>query len=193
MNHRTVIALLILAVAGCATPDKPVVILPPMPPMFPVERIEAAEAPMLDPVVLRLRWEDARTFALYAVEASEDLQNWRQVEKVTEKQTWVHAWRPHEFYRVQRLPGTVVLEWDHNPDNGILEYRLYYGPRPDVDRRMVSTEDLTAPVHELVADQTYWFYVTAVNVFGLESNPSETITYTLPEEDVVWPRITITR
>ena len=76
---------------------------------------------------------------------------------------------------------SVTLAWDANPEPGIAGYRLYYGEPPGNYSNSVDVGNVTSfSVANLVELRTYSFYVTAYNIAGLESDPSSTVSYTVP-------------
>ena len=80
------------------------------------------------------------------------------------------------------LPTTVdvTLAWNPNPEADIAGYRLYFSkssgvyPDPPVDTGNVTTFTQTLPY-----GFTYFTVVTAYNHFGLESLPSNEVTFTM--------------
>jgi len=74
---------------------------------------------------------------------------------------------------------TVDLAWDPNPESDIAGYVLYYG---DASRHYTNSIPVgtatNATVHGLIAGATYYFAVTAKNTAGLESDPSNEVTFT---------------
>jgi hypothetical protein len=76
---------------------------------------------------------------------------------------------------------TVTLAWDPNPAPDIAGYRLYRGTTSGVYTNETEVGNATtASVSNLVAQTTYFFAVTAYNTSGLESAPSNQISYTAP-------------
>ena len=82
---------------------------------------------------------------------------------------------------VQAAPDRVTVAWDPNPETDIAGYRVYYGRVGTTVTNMVSPGTLTQQqVISLLPATQYWFYVTAFNAAGLESDPSQVLTYTTP-------------
>lgn len=82
---------------------------------------------------------------------------------------------------VQAAPDRVTVAWDPNPETDIAGYRVYYGRVGTTATNMVSPGTLTQQqVISLLPATQYWFYVTALNTAGLESDPSQVLTYTTP-------------
>ena len=75
----------------------------------------------------------------------------------------------------------VSLAWDANTEPDVVGYKIYYGTPAG---SFTSSQDLgnttTATVPNLGAGQAYSFYVTCYNTSGLESEPSNIVTYTVP-------------
>ena len=79
-------------------------------------------------------------------------------------------------------PG-ASLEWDANSEADVAGYKLYYGTASgSYSRSMDAGDATTATVPELISGFTYYFAVTAYNDAGLESPPSNEVTFTVP-----WP------
>lgn len=77
---------------------------------------------------------------------------------------------------------SVTLAWDANQEADLAGYKLYYaeyGEAPTVLEVPVSSQP-KATLDTLSPSTPYIFYVTAYNTAGLESDPSETITYETP-------------
>jgi len=75
--------------------------------------------------------------------------------------------------------ASVTLAWSPSPDATVTGYRLYYGDTSGtVTNRLDVGAVLTGTVTNLVAGTNYFFYATAYDGFGVESEPSNTITYT---------------
>jgi len=75
----------------------------------------------------------------------------------------------------------VTLEWDPSPDPLVNRYRLYYGLQSGLGTNFVEAQNQTfATVEGLTVGATYFFRVTALNVAGLESDPSGEFAYLIP-------------
>lgn len=75
---------------------------------------------------------------------------------------------------------TVTLAWDPSPGPDVAGYRIYY-TLTGGDTQVLDVGDVTtASVSELMAGETYSFYATCYNLAGLESEPSNSIEYTVP-------------
>lgn len=76
---------------------------------------------------------------------------------------------------------SVRIAWDPNPEANIQGYRIYHG---QVGGGLTNVLDVgnqtTGTVTNLAFATPCFFFVTAYNTFGLESDPSETLTYTTP-------------
>jgi hypothetical protein len=82
---------------------------------------------------------------------------------------------------VGRAEVSVTLAWDANPETNVVSYRLYYGTASQSLTNVVDSGlQLTASVNGLREGTTYYFAVTARNSDGLESLPSEEISYQAP-------------
>lgn len=79
-----------------------------------------------------------------------------------------------------RLPS-VVVAWDPNLETNIGGYNCYYGIVGSGMTNVLSARMNTQQTVAGLQPRTeYWFYVTAYNVYGLESDPSSILFYTTP-------------
>ena len=72
----------------------------------------------------------------------------------------------------------ITIAWDPNQEPDIDRYNIYIAEEGRPPHRL-STVRPGAGLVRLLSGRTYTLYVTAVNHAGLESPPSETITYTV--------------
>lgn len=85
---------------------------------------------------------------------------------------------------VSAAAAEVRLIWDRNPESDIAGYRVYWGttPRGPTPPAYSSTfsvgVDPGATVTGLVIGTEYFFAVTAFNIYGLESDYSNEISFT---------------
>lgn len=75
---------------------------------------------------------------------------------------------------------TITLKWDGVVAPDLSGYNVYSKLNDDsyVVRKSVESQSTTCAIN-LVDDGTYVFYVTAVDLAGNESKPSNTVTYTV--------------
>ncbi len=79
------------------------------------------------------------------------------------------------------LQGSVSVRvaWDPNPESNIQGYRIYYGRSAGGVTNVLDVgNQTTGAITNLAYSTPHFFYVTAYNTFGLESDPSEVLTYT---------------
>lgn len=79
-----------------------------------------------------------------------------------------------------QVTNKVTVAWDLNPEADVTGYNTYYGV---VGLGVTNKLSIPAPpqsITNLVWGSTYWFYVTATNTSGLESDPSTVLTHTFP-------------
>jgi hypothetical protein len=85
----------------------------------------------------------------------------------------------------------VTLAWDRNPETDVAGYRIYYGQLNSPATMIDVGNVLTTSINNLLDGRTYYFYATAYNTSGLESDPSQQVQYTEPVENisvtVSWP------
>ena len=77
---------------------------------------------------------------------------------------------------------TVSLAWDPNTEPDLGGYRLYYGITNQLvtNTLNISASSTNVTVPGLIEGQTYFFFLTATNTSGLESDPSNQVIYTVP-------------
>jgi hypothetical protein len=75
---------------------------------------------------------------------------------------------------------SVTLAWSPSPDNTVVGYNLYYGEVVGtLTNKLNAGPALTATVTNLSAGVTYFFFATAYDASGVESEPSNFITNTV--------------
>jgi hypothetical protein len=75
----------------------------------------------------------------------------------------------------------LTLAWDRNNEPNIAGYKVYYGETNSAATMLNAGNSTTITINNLSNGKTYYFYVTAYNTAALESNPSQRITYTVPQ------------
>jgi hypothetical protein len=75
-------------------------------------------------------------------------------------------------------PGQVTIAWDANAEPDVAGYNLYYGELNQPAQKLVVGQSTTVTLDNLEEGKSYYFYATAYNTAGLESAPSDQITYT---------------
>ena len=81
---------------------------------------------------------------------------------------------------------SVTLAWDPNPEPDVAGYRLLYREATSEQVMIIDVGAGTmATVPELREGRTYLFAVTAYNLAGLESLPSDELPYTVPAPPIV--------
>jgi hypothetical protein len=76
---------------------------------------------------------------------------------------------------------TVTLAWDPNSESDLAGYRLYYGEASGEYSQSVDVGNTnTITVSTLNEATTYFFVVTAYDTTGLESDPSNEVSYSVP-------------
>jgi len=79
---------------------------------------------------------------------------------------------------LESFAASVTLQWDANTESDLSGYRVYYGTSSSVYSQSIDVGNVTqATVPDLVGGTTYYFAVTAYNVSGLESAPSNEVSY----------------
>jgi len=76
--------------------------------------------------------------------------------------------------------GSVTLEWNHSPSTEAVGYHIYFGQH-GVARRVINVGYVTnVVVTGLDLATTYYFYATAYDSSGVESDFSNEVTHTTP-------------
>ena len=84
---------------------------------------------------------------------------------------------------VSGAAGTVTLAWDPNTEPNLAGYNLYYGRTSgSYAHRIPLGIETTHTVSNLAPGTLYYFVVTAVNMAGLESEPSNEIIVKVPHQ-----------
>ncbi len=80
----------------------------------------------------------------------------------------------------------VSLAWEASTDPAVASYRLYVGlGSGSYTEAFECGTNLTATVPDLVVGSTYYFVVRAVSAEDVESEPSNEVTYTVPQPDSI--------
>jgi hypothetical protein len=75
----------------------------------------------------------------------------------------------------------VTLAWTASPDSTVVGYNIYYGPvAATVTNKLNVGLTLTTTITNLQSAKTYFFFATSYNASGVESDPSNVLTYTTP-------------
>ncbi|MGA4644928.1 fibronectin type III domain-containing protein, partial [Limisphaera sp. 4302-co] len=75
----------------------------------------------------------------------------------------------------------VALAWDPSPDEWVTGYAIHYGTASGVHPVRVDVGNVTnAVIDGLQPGVTYYFVATAYTADGLESDPSNEVSYTVP-------------
>jgi hypothetical protein len=73
---------------------------------------------------------------------------------------------------------SVTVAWDPSPDATVAKYNVYYGPTGgSITNQLPVGKSTSGTVANLAAGQSYFLYVTAASDAGLESPPSNYLTY----------------
>lgn len=87
------------------------------------------------------------------------------------------------FLSMATMLFAVGLAWDPSPDSSVTGYAIYYGKSSGVWTTRVDVGNVTNTTITLVADgSTYFFVATAYDANGLESEPSNEVNYTPPNQ-----------
>lgn len=90
-----------------------------------------------------------------------------------------------------RAQYDVTLAWDPSPDPTVAGYRLYYGVASGTYTNVIDAGNRTsATASNLVFGVTYYFAVTAYDASGVESLPSNEVSYEAPSPPIQQPEIT---
>jgi len=84
------------------------------------------------------------------------------------------------FGLVAAMGASVDLTWNPSASADIASYNVYYGASHSYQNQVQVGTNLTAHIDGLQAGVTYYFAVTAVDVFGVESDYSNEFADTIP-------------
>jgi hypothetical protein len=85
-----------------------------------------------------------------------------------------------------RLERSIWLEWNPSPDPDIASYNVYYGDLEANDLTVARLGNVNAiELIGLDPARTYFIYVTAVNLAGLESEPSNILIWRHDDPDLL--------
>jgi len=82
-----------------------------------------------------------------------------------------------------QVTNIVTVAWDANPEPNI-GYVVHYGLTSDTVTNKLRTASLEQSITNLTWNAEHWFFVTATNEWGLESDPSTVLNYTVPAQPV---------
>ena len=103
----------------------------------------------------------------------------------------ISSWRSLAFVFIQFIAllagvsqtSALTLAWDENSEPDVVGYRVHYGTSASVYTHTVEAGDATTvQIADLLPGTTYYLVVTAYNAAGLESLPSEEISFTTPSD-----------
>ncbi|HTG45608.1 MAG TPA: chitobiase/beta-hexosaminidase C-terminal domain-containing protein [Verrucomicrobiae bacterium] len=75
---------------------------------------------------------------------------------------------------------SVTVAWDANRETDLAGYRVYYGPDKAPPTKVDVGRNTSLTLTNLAGNTPYYFYATAYNTAGLESDPSAQVVYTPP-------------
>jgi chitinase len=88
------------------------------------------------------------------------------------------------IFPLTAFSAEVELSWDPNQESDLAGYRIYYGTASGSHSVMVEVGNTTTYTHtDLQSGVTYYFVATAYDTSGNESDYSEEVSNTLPEDD----------
>lgn len=77
--------------------------------------------------------------------------------------------------------ASVTLQWDPSSSSNVAGYAVYYGTvSGNYTARVDAGAQTTVSISGLLGSTTYYFMVVAYTDYGVESLPSNEITYTVP-------------
>ena len=80
-----------------------------------------------------------------------------------------------------KVYAKVGLAWDPSPSTNVVGYNIYHGVASRTYTNVINAaNNLTCTVSNLVRGTTYYFAATAYDNWGLESDYSEELSYTVP-------------
>src|SRR5262245_25856730 len=74
----------------------------------------------------------------------------------------------------------LTLQWGPSPDSSVVGYRVYVKQLPFGKTNVVEASGVSAEMGNLRDGAIYSIFITAYNEAGLESDPSDQVTYAVP-------------
>jgi len=88
------------------------------------------------------------------------------------------------LFSAPAMPATVIVSWDANTEMDLAGYKLYYGAASEVYTSTIDVGNVIEfEISGLTVGQSYYFVVTAYDLVGNESNPSDEYVYLIPDID----------
>jgi hypothetical protein len=79
--------------------------------------------------------------------------------------------------------GSATLNWQPSSSTDVAGYRIYYGNHGLEFSVVVAGQATTTRIDGLIAGATYYFIVTAVDIAGAESSPSNEVLFTVAADE----------
>ena len=77
--------------------------------------------------------------------------------------------------------GQLTMEWEPNDESDLSGYKIYYGTSSGIYEIVIDVGNKTmVTIDGLEPGLTYYISATAYTIFGLESDFSDEIVYTIP-------------
>ncbi len=90
------------------------------------------------------------------------------------------------------IAAPITLRWDASPDSSVRGYAVYYGVVDQPSRTRLDVGlNLSATLVDLTVGVSYSIYVVSYNEVGVESVPSNQVTFTAPAPPI--SNLTLTR
>jgi chitinase len=80
----------------------------------------------------------------------------------------------------ETFAGRLTLNWDASPDTSVAGYKVYYGPEGGAKQFVNVGNSTRALLTDLTDGAAYEFFVTAYSANGVESDPSNFVSYLVP-------------
>ncbi len=92
------------------------------------------------------------------------------------------------LYPVKVIAGSVSIVWDPNTEADLAGYKVYVGTSPGTYSQTIDVGHVTTfTISDLTDGETYYFALTAYDIFANESGSSTEVSTTLPQIALALP------
>lgn len=171
MRSGGAIALLVICVAGCATPKKAIAPAAVMPPKSAVKFAHAAFVAPPPKITVLLSWNyGEQPRMMTRVYFSDALGGQWQVLTNTGDTNFSTMIQGRGFFTVASAPDTVAVQWTASASPNVVAYRIYSGSESGVYTSTLQFGNVTNAVVEGLKLGMNFLAATAVDNFGSESS-----------------------
>lgn len=177
-------------------------LVPPSPSKIPVPvRNNKGKTPIKKPVMrfstlspnmtVNLSWNSVTNAFYYQISYSSDLKTWTVLANTANTNasfSYPRSPSTAGYYKLSCYPylitkASVQASWNLPIDQTISGYNLYYwSATASGINSILGINNTTSIVNNILVNSSYNYYVTSIRSNGIESQPSPTISYTVPPQ-----------